>query len=81
MQLREKGPDGEMISMQVSSFAMPKFFLMGMWLETTRQLGGPNITSTGYGERSHGKLKEGFRYTNKRSSQEIDKQVRTSNEM
>lgn len=75
MQLQEMGPDGNMISMQASSFAMPKFFLMVMWLKTIRQLGSPNVTSTGYGERSHGKLKEGFRYTNKRSSQQIDKQV------
>ncbi|DBA83943.1 TPA: hypothetical protein ACH3X1_006439 [Trebouxia sp. C0004] len=40
-----------------------------------RQLGSANVTSTGYGERSHVNLKEGYRFTNRHGSKAVDKQT------
>ncbi|DBA87780.1 TPA: hypothetical protein ACH3X1_004779 [Trebouxia sp. C0004] len=75
LQLQQLGLHGQMVPMQTSNFAMPKFFLMRMWVETIRQLGSANVTSTGYGERSHVHLKEGYRFTNRHGSKAVDKQT------
>ena len=52
-----------------------KVYLMARWSETIRSLGSANVSSTGYGERSHVILKDGFRFTNKHSSEAVDEQV------
>ena len=56
---------------------MPKFWAMRRWPEIIRAFGSANVTSTGFGERSHVILKESMRFTNRRSAEAIDEQVMT----
>ena len=69
-------PDtGVKTSMSPSNFCYPKFRRMGTYERTIRLLGNVNLTSTGYGERSHTDIKHAFPFTNKHSSAAIDEQV------
>lgn len=54
---------------------MPKFFAMRRWPDVIRTFGSANVTSTGFGERSHVILKESMQFTNRRSAEAIDEQV------
>ncbi|DBA87887.1 TPA: hypothetical protein ACH3X1_004878 [Trebouxia sp. C0004] len=56
-------------------WAMPKFHLMRMWPATIRAFGSANVTSTGFGERSHVILKDCFRLTNRHSAEAVDEQT------
>ncbi|KAL0036462.1 hypothetical protein WJX77_008767 [Trebouxia sp. C0004] len=73
--LMKTGPDGNQVSMQTSGWAMPKFHLMRMWPATIRAFGSANVTSTGFGERSHIILKDCFRFTNRHSAEAVDEQT------
>ncbi|KAL0018413.1 hypothetical protein WJX79_005315 [Trebouxia sp. C0005] len=65
---------GNTVSMSPTDFSTPKQFLMGQWGRTIMSLGSANLTSTGYGERSHVALKESYRFTNRRDQDAINKQ-------
>lgn len=67
---------GNTVSMSPTDFSTPKQFLMGQWGRTIMSLGSANLTSTGYGERSHVALKESYRFTNRRDQDAINKQAR-----
>ncbi|DBB03144.1 TPA: hypothetical protein ACH3X1_013374 [Trebouxia sp. C0004] len=74
LELEKEGPDGLPVPMQTSNWAIPKFNLMKYWLWTIMAFGSANVTSTGFGERSHVALKEAMRFTNRRSAEAIDDQ-------
>ena len=48
---------------------------MRKWPETIRAFGSANLTSTGFGEKTHVAMKDGFRFTNRHSSEAVDEQV------
>lgn len=73
--LEEEGVDGLPVPMQTSNWAIPKIGLMRYWVPTIRGFGSANVTSTGFGERSHVPLKESLRFTNRHSAEKIDEQV------
>ena len=66
---------GEVVSMSPTEFCTPKFWLMRLWPHPITMFGSANLTSTGYGERSHVAMKEAFQYTNRHSKEAIDVQV------
>ena len=49
--------------------------LMRMWRAAIQAFGSANVTSTGFGGRSHVILKDSFRFTNRPSAEAIDEQV------
>ena len=75
LQLTHLGPDGEEVSLQTSNWAIPKFWLMRKWPETIRAFGSANLTSTGFGEKTHVAMKDSFCFTNRHSSEAVDEQV------
>lgn len=75
LQLVHLGPDGEEVSLQTSGWAIPKLWLMRKWSETIRAFDSANLTSTGFGEKTHVTMKDSFRFTNKHSSEAVDEQV------
>lgn len=75
LDLQEEGVDGLPVPMQKSNWAIPKINLMRYWVQTIRAFGSANVTSTGFGERSHVPLKDSLRFTNRHSAEKIDEQV------
>lgn len=55
--------NGATVSRSPTEFCTPKFWLMRLWPHTIKMFGSANLTSTGYGERSHVAMKEAFQYT------------------
>ncbi|DBA90690.1 TPA: hypothetical protein ACH3X1_003907 [Trebouxia sp. C0004] len=66
--------DGKTVSMSAVGFCNPKFNLMQHWPGIIVKFGSANLTSTGYGERSHVALKQAFQYTNQHSQHAINTQ-------
>ena len=66
-------------SMSPSNFCYQKFSRIGSYERIIRAVGNVNLTSTGYGERSHSDLKQAYPYTNKHGSREVDSQASPSN--
>ena len=75
LELEKEGPDGLPVPMQTSNWAIPKIGLMRYWVRTIRAFGSANVTSTGFGERSHVSLKDSLRFTNRHCAEKIDAQV------
>lgn len=70
-----KDAAGATISMSAVAFCNPKFCLMRHWPDIIRKFGSANLTSTGYGERSHVALKQAFKCTNQHSQKAINAQA------
>ena len=66
-------------SMSPSAFCYQKFLRIGSYERTIRALGNVNLTTTGFGERSHSDLKQAYPNTNKHGSREVDSQASPSN--
>lgn len=76
LDLEKEGPDGLPIPMQTSNWAIPKIGLMRYWPQTIIAFGSANMTSTGFGERSHVSLKDSLRFTNRHNAEKIEEQAR-----
>ena len=59
-----------------TKFAFPKFYRMPFYKRGIKAFGSVDLTSTGFGERSHALIKNAMRFTNRHGSDAINAQVK-----